>query len=248
MRLKGKTALVTGAAQGFGFGIAETFVREGARVAVLDINGEKAKEAAKAIGRRAFAVTCDVGKAKSVDKAVEKILAKVGRLDIVVNNAGTTHRNKPMTEVTEEEFDRIFAVNVKSIYLMARATVPHFREHGGGVILNIGSTAGLRPRPGLTWYNGSKGAANLISQSMAVELAPDKIRVNAIAPVAGETPLLATFMGEDTPERRKQFTATIPWGRFSTPQDIANAALFLCSDEADMVTGSVLAVDGGRCV
>ena len=248
MRLKGKTALVTGAAQGFGFGIAETFVREGARVAVLDINGDKAKEAAKAIGRKAFAVTCDVGKARSVDKAVEKILAKVGRLDIVVNNAGTTHRNKPMTEVTEEEFDRIFAVNVKSIYLMARATVPHFREHGGGVILNIGSTAGLRPRPGLTWYNGSKGAANLISQSMAVELAPDKIRVNAIAPVAGETPLLATFMGEDTPERRAQFTASIPWGRFSTPQDIANAALFLCSDEADMVTGSVLAVDGGRCV
>lgn len=248
MRLKGKTALVTGAAQGFGFGIAETFVREGARVAVLDINGDKAKEAAKAIGRKAFAVTCDVGKAKSVDKAVEKILAKLGRLDIVVNNAGTTHRNKPMTEVTEEEFDRIFAVNVKSIYLMARATVPHFRQHGGGVILNIGSTAGVRPRPGLTWYNGSKGAANLISQSMAVELAPDKIRVNAIAPVAGETPLLATFMGEDTPERRAQFTASIPWGRFSTPQDIANAALFLCSDEADMVTGSVLAVDGGRCV
>ena len=248
MRLKGKTALVTGAAQGFGFGIAETFVREGARVAVLDINGDKAKEAAKAIGRKAFAVTCDVGKARSVDKAVEKILAKVGRLDIVVNNAGTTHRNKPMTEVTEEEFDRIFAVNVKSIYLMARATVPHFRQHGGGVILNIGSTAGVRPRPGLTWYNGSKGAANLISQSMAVELAPDKIRVNAIAPVAGETPLLATFMGEDTPERRAQFTASIPWGRFSTPQDIANAALFLCSDEADMVTGSVLAVDGGRCV
>ena len=248
MRLKGKTALVTGAAQGFGFGIAETFVREGARVAVLDINGDKAKEAAKAIGRKAFAVTCDVGKAKSVDKAVEKILAKVGRLDIVVNNAGTTHRNKPMTEVTEEEFDRIFAVNVKSIYLMARATVPHFRQHGGGVILNIGSTAGVRPRPGLTWYNGSKGAANLISQSMAVELAPDKIRVNAIAPVAGETPLLATFMGEDTPERRAQFTASIPWGRFSTPQDIANAALFLCSDEADMVTGSVLAVDGGRCI
>lgn len=248
MRLKGKTALVTGAAQGFGFGIAETFAREGARVAVLDLNGDKAKEAAKAIGRRAFAVTCDVGKAKSVDKAVEKILGRVGRLDIVVNNAGTTHRNKPMTEVTEEEFDRVFAVNVKSIYLMARATVPHFREHGGGVILNIGSTAGLRPRPGLTWYNGSKGAANLISQSMAVELAPDKIRVNAIAPVAGETPLLATFMGEDTPERRKQFTASIPWGRFSTPQDIANAALFLCSDEADMVTGSVLAVDGGRCI
>ncbi len=248
MRLKGKTALITGAAQGFGLGIAETFVREGARVAVLDINGDKAKEAARAIGRKAFAVACDVGKGKSVDKAVAKVLAKFGRLDIVVNNAGTTHRNMPMVEVSEEEFDRVFDVNVKSIFLMAKATLPHFREHGGGVILNIGSTAGVRPRPGLTWYNGSKGAANLISKSMAVELAPERIRVNAIAPVAGETPLLATFMGEDTPAKRAQFTATIPWGRLSTPQDIANAALFLCSDEAEMITGSVLAVDGGRCI
>jgi 3-oxoacyl-[acyl-carrier protein] reductase len=248
MRLKGKTALVTGAAQGFGFGIAETFVREGARVAVLDLNGDKAKEAAQAIGRRAFAVTCDVGKGKSVDKAVARVIAKLGRLDIVVNNAGTTHRNMPMTEVTEEEFDRVFAVNVKSIYLMAKAIVPHFREHGGGVILNIGSTAGVRPRPGLTWYNGSKGAVNLLSKSMAVELAPDRIRVNAIAPVAGETPLLATFMGEDTPEKRAQFRASIPWGRLSTPQDMANAALYLCSDDAEMVTGTVLAVDGGRCI
>jgi 3-oxoacyl-[acyl-carrier protein] reductase len=248
MRLKGKTALITGAAQGFGFGIAETFVKEGARVAVLDLNGDKAKEAAKAIGRKAFAVTCDVAKAKSVDKAVARVIAKFGRLDIVVNNAGTTHRNMPMTDVTEEEFDRVFAVNVKSIYLMAKATVPHFREHGGGVILNIGSTAGVRPRPGLTWYNGSKGAVNLLSKSMAVELAPERIRVNAIAPVAGETPLLATFMGEDTPEKRAQFRASIPWGRLSTPQDMANAALYLCSDDAEMVTGTVLAVDGGRCI
>jgi 3-oxoacyl-[acyl-carrier protein] reductase len=248
MRLKGKTALITGAAQGFGFGIAETFVKEGARVAVLDLNGDKAKEAAKAIGRKAFAVTCDVSKAKSVDKAVARVIAKFGRLDIVVNNAGTTHRNMPMTDVTEEEFDRVFAVNVKSIYLMAKATVPHFREHGGGVILNIGSTAGVRPRPGLTWYNGSKGAVNLLSKSMAVELAPERIRVNAIAPVAGETPLLATFMGEDTPEKRAQFRASIPWGRLSTPQDMANAALYLCSDDAEMVTGTVLAVDGGRCI
>ncbi len=248
MRLKGKTALVTGAAQGFGFGIAETFVREGARVALLDLNGDKAKEAAQAIGRRAFAVTCDVAKGKSVEKAVARVIAKLGRLDIVVNNAGTTHRNMPMTEVTEEEFDRVFAVNVKSIYLMAKAIVPHFREHGGGVILNIGSTAGVRPRPGLTWYNGSKGAVNLLSKSMAVELAPDRIRVNAIAPVAGETPLLATFMGEDTPEKRAQFRASIPWGRLSTPQDMANAALYLCSDDAEMVTGTVLAVDGGRCI
>jgi 3-oxoacyl-[acyl-carrier protein] reductase len=248
MRLKGRTALVTGAAQGFGFGIAETFVREGARVAVLDINREKAQEAAKSIGRKAFAIACDVGKAKSVDAAVARVIKRLGRLDIVVNNAGISHRNQPMLDVSEEEFDRVFDVNVKSIFLMAKAVVPHFREHGGGVILNIGSTAGLRPRPGLTWYNGSKGAANLLSKSMAVELAPDRIRVNAIAPVAGETPLLATFMGEDTPERRKAFTSTIPWGRFSTPQDIANAALFLCSDEAEMITGSVLAVDGGRCI
>ena len=248
MRLKGKTALITGAAQGFGLGIAGTFVREGARVAVLDLNGDKAREAAHAIGGDAIAITCDVAKGDSVDKAVAQVLAAFGRLDIVVNNAGTSHRNMPMIDVSEEEFDRVFAVNVKSIYLMAKATVPHFREHGGGVILNIGSTAGVRPRPGLTWYNGSKGAVNLLSKSMAVELAGDRIRVNAIAPVAGETPLLATFMGEDTPEKRAQFRASIPWGRLSTPQDMANAALFLCSDEAEMVTGTVLAVDGGRCI
>ena len=248
MRLQGKTALVTGAAQGFGYGIAETFVREGAKVAVLDIDGAKAEAAASQIGDQAFAVPCDVAKADSVDSAVAEILRQVGRLDIVVNTAGVTHRNQPMLDVSAEEFDRVFAVNVKAIDLMAKAVVPHFREHGGGVILNIGSTAGVRPRPGLTWYNGSKGAANLLSQSMAVELAPDRIRVNALAPVAGETPLLASFMGEDTPERRKAFTSTIPWGRFSTPQDIANAALFLCSDEAEMITGSVLAVDGGRCI
>lgn len=248
MRLAGKTALITGAAQGFGYGIAETFLREGAKVALLDLNADKAEEAARTLGGGAFAVGCDVAIAASVDSAVDQVLGRLGRLDIVVNNAGTTHRNKPMVEVTEEEFDRVFAVNVKSIYLMAKAVVPHFKAQGGGVILNIGSTAGLRPRPGLTWYNGSKGAANLLSQSMAVELAPDRIRVNAIAPVAGETPLLATFMGEDTPEKRAQFKSVIPWGRFSTPQDIANAALFLCSDEAEMVTGTVLAVDGGRCV
>src|ERR671913_502419 len=200
MRLAHKTALVTGAARGFGLGIAETFAREGARVAIL------------------------------------------------VNNAGTSHRNRPMLEVEEAEFDRVFAVNVKSIYLLARAVVPHFRQTGGGVILNIGSTAGIRPRPGLAWYNASKGAVNLLSKSMAVELAPDRVRVNCIAPVAGETPLLATFMGEDTPEKRAAFKATIPWGRLSTPQDIANAALFLCSDEADMITGAVLEVDGGRCI
>lgn len=248
MRLQGKTALVTGGAQGFGLGIAQAFLREGAKVAVLDINGEKAEQAAEGLGEGAIAATCDVGKAASVDAAVAQVLAAFGRLDIVVNNAGISHRNQPMLDVSEEEFDRVFAVNVKSIYLMAKATVPHFRAHGGGVILNIGSTAGVRPRPGLAWYNGSKGAVNLLSKSMAVELAPDRIRVNAIAPVAGETPLLATFMGEDTPEKRAQFRASIPWGRLSTPQDMGHAAVFLCSDEAEMVTGTVLTVDGGRCI
>ncbi|KAA2237621.1 SDR family oxidoreductase [Salinarimonas soli] len=248
MRLANKTALVTGAAQGFGLGIAETFAREGARVALLDLNEEAARRAAETIGRGSIALSGDVSQAADVERAVASAIQAFGHLDILVNNAGVSHRNRPMLEVSEDEFDRVFAVNVKSIYLFARAAVPHFRERGGGVILNIGSTAGIRPRPGLAWYNASKGAVNLLSKSMAVELAPDRIRVNALAPVAGETPLLATFMGEDTPERRAAFRATIPWGRLSTPQDIANAALFLCSDEAEMVTGSVLEVDGGRCI
>jgi 3-oxoacyl-[acyl-carrier protein] reductase len=248
MRLKNKTAIVTGAAQGFGFGIAETYVREGARVCVMDINAEKAREAAKALGRKTFAVACDVGTGRSVERAFIKAIAKLGRLDILVNNAGISHRNQPMLDVTEAEFDRLYDVNVKSVFLTAKAVVPHFRARGGGVIVNIGSTAGIRPRPGLTWYNGTKGAVNLLSKSMAVELAPDRIRVCCIAPVAGETPLLATFMGEDTPEKRAQFRATIPLGRLSTPQDIADAALFLASDEAAMVTGAVLEVDGGRCI
>jgi 3-oxoacyl-[acyl-carrier protein] reductase len=248
MRLQGKTALITGAAQGFGLGIAERFAEEGARVAVVDLQGDKAEAAARAIGRGSIAVRCDVTRADDVNAAAKHAIDAFGHVDIVVNNAGISHRNRPMLEVEEDEFDRVFAVNVKSIYLAARAFVPHFRQRGGGVILNIGSTAGIRPRPGLTWYNASKGAANLVTKSMAVELAPDRIRVVGIAPVAGETPLLATFMGEDTPERRAAFRATIPWGRLSTPADIANAALFLCSDEAEMVTGAVLEVDGGRCI
>jgi 3-oxoacyl-[acyl-carrier protein] reductase len=248
LRLRDKTAIVTGAAQGFGYGMAETFLREGARVALLDINGDAAEKAAHALGGPAKAFRCDVADGEEVVRVTREVIASFGGLDILVNNAGTTHRNRPMLEVGEEEFDRIFAVNVKSIYLFAHAVVPHFRQRGGGVILNIGSTAGLRPRPGLTWYNASKGAVNLLSKSMAIELASDKIRVNAIAPVAGDTPLLASFMGEDTPEKRAAFQATIPWGRLSTAQDIANAALFLCSDEAEMVTGAVLTVDGGRCI
>jgi 3-oxoacyl-[acyl-carrier protein] reductase len=246
-RLQDKVALVTGAGQGFGLGIAECFAREGAKLALVDIQADKAAAVAAGLPG-SLALAADVSSAADVNATVERTVARFGRIDIVVNNAGISHRNRPMLEVDEAEFDRIFAVNVKSIYLYAQAAIPHMRRQGGGVILNIGSTAGIRPRPGLAWYNASKGAVNLLSKSMAVELAPDRIRVNAIAPVAGETPLLATFMGEDTPEKRAAFKATIPWGRLSTPHDIGNAAVFLCSDEAEMVTGDVLQVDGGRCI
>jgi 3-oxoacyl-[acyl-carrier protein] reductase len=248
MRLNGKAALVTGAGQGFGFGIAEAFVREGARVACLDVRGEVAEAAAKRFGASAMALTGDVSNRSDVERVARAAIDALGRVDIVVNNAGTTHRNKPLMEVEEAEFDRIFAVNVKSIFLTAQAFIPHMRAHGGGVFINIGSTAGLRPRPGLTVYNASKGAVHAMTKSMAVELAPDKIRVCALAPVAGETPLLAMFMGEDTPEKRAAFKATVPLGRFSTPQDIGAAALFLASDEANFLTGVVLEVDGGRCI
>jgi 3-oxoacyl-[acyl-carrier protein] reductase len=247
-RLEGKTAIVTGSASGFGRGIAETFVREGARVALVDLDGEAAGSCAQALGSSAIAIRADVAKAADVANAVDATRKAFGTIDILVNNAGTSHRNKPILEVTEDEFDRVFAVNVKSIFFFAQAIIPVMRQQGRGMILNIGSTAGLRPRPGLTWYNGTKGAVHAITKSMAVELAPDRIRVCALAPVAGETPLLGTFMGEDTPEKRKQFIGTIPLGRLSRPDDIANAALFLASDEADMITGVVLEVDGGRCI
>lgn len=249
MRLKGKRALVTGAGSGFGRAIAETYVREGAKVAVLDIDGDAAERVASRIGDHALPITCDVTRGDQVKAAVERTIKALGGLEIVVNNAGVSHKNRPMLEVDEAEFDRVFAVNVKGIFHMAHAAIPHFRQAGGGVIINIGSTAGLRPRPGLAWYNASKGAANMLSKSMAVELAPDRIRVCALAPVMGETALLETFMGmPDTPENRAKFVATIPLGRMSQPRDIANAALWLASDEAGFITGVVLEVDGGRCV
>lgn len=249
MKLQGKVALVTGAASGFGAEIARAYAREGAKVAIFDLNGQGASQVAAEAGNDALAVQGDVTKAKDVNDAVKQIVDRFGRLDIVVNNAGWTHRNKPMLEVTEEEFDRVYAVNVKSLYLMTNAVVPVMRKQGGGVIVNIGSTAGIRPRPGLTWYNGSKGAANLISKSMAVELAPDNIRVNCIAPVIGETALLESFMGvPDTPENRAKFVSTIPLGRMSKPNDIARAALYLASDDSEFITGVILPVDGGRTI
>ena len=248
MRLKDKTAIVTGAGSGFGKGIAMRFAKEGARVGVIDINAEAAREVASQIGNSAFAMEADVSIDGDVSRMVQEALDRWGQLDILVNNAGTTHRNQPMTEVTEEEYERIFAVNVKSVYLGARHIVPVMKKQGFGVILNVASTAGVRPRPGLVWYNTSKGAMMTATKAMAIELAGEKIRVNAINPVAGETGMLHLFMGEDTPEKRAQFISSIPLGRLSLPEDMANAALFLCSDEAEMITGLCMEVDGGRCI
>ncbi|SEM35252.1 3-oxoacyl-[acyl-carrier protein] reductase [Roseovarius azorensis] len=249
MRLEGKRTLVTGAASGFGKCIAETYVREGAKVAVVDLNGDGAKAVAEALGPNAIAVTCDVSKGDQVQAAVDATVKAFGGLDIAVNNAGWTNPNSPLMETDEETFRKIYDINVLSIFHMTKACVPLWRKAEGGVMLNIGSTAGIRPRPGLTWYNSSKGAVNLMSRSLAVELAPDKIRVNCIAPVIGATSLLEQFMGvPDTPENREKFIATIPMGRMSEPRDVANAALYLGSDEAEFITGVVLEVDGGRTV
>ncbi|MCJ2073700.1 glucose 1-dehydrogenase [Methylobacterium sp. J-030] len=247
MRLDGKIAIVTGAGGGFGAGIARRFAEEGARVACLDLDRASAERVAAEIGANALAIGADVGDAGEVEAAVTATCARFGAPHILVNNAGTTHRNKPLLEVTEEEFDRVFRVNVKSIFHFVRAVAPQMRDQGGGVILNVSSTAALRPRPGLTWYNASKGAASLASKSLALELAPWKIRVNALCPVMGATGLLKQFMGvPDTPENCARFIATIPLGRMSEARDIAAAALFLASDEAEFITGVDLPVDGGR--
>lgn len=249
MRLDGKRALVTGAASGFGKGIAEAFIREGAKVAVVDMNEAGARAVAKDLGENAIAVICDVSKGDQVQAAVDATVAAFGGLDIVVNNAGWTNPNSPLMETDEATFRKIYEINVLSIFHMTKTCVPLWRTAGGGVMINIGSTAGIRPRPGLTWYNSSKGAVNLMTRSLAVELAPDKIRVCCIAPVMGATGLLEQFMGmPDTPENRARFIATIPMGRLSEARDIANAALYLASDEADFITGVVLEVDGGRTI
>ncbi len=246
MRLEGRTAVVTGGGSGFGAGIVRKFAAEGARVMVADINIDAATAIAEEVD--GIAQHVDVADGGSVAAMAAAAIDRFDRLDILVNNAGITHKPMPLEDVSEADFDRVMAVNAKSVYLTARHVVPHMKARGAGAILNIASTAGLSPRPGLNWYNASKGWMITATKTMAVELAPAGLRVNALCPVAGETPLLASFMGEDTPEMRAKFLSTIPLGRFSTPKDMGNAAAFLCSDEAGMITGVAMEVDGGRCI
>jgi 3-oxoacyl-[acyl-carrier protein] reductase len=246
MRLRETIAIVTGGGSGMGAAIAETYAREGAHVAVVDVDGDAARRVAAKIGNLAIAIKCDVTKRSDIDAAVVETASKFGGLSVLVNNAGVAHVNKPLLNISEKEFDRVFAVNVKGLFMFTQAVVPLMRGQGG-VIINIGSTAGLRPRPGLSAYNATKGAVHNLTRTLAVELAPDKIRVCAIAPVATDTPLLPTFLGP-APGMREKFIATVPLGRLATAQDIADAALFLVSDEAKFLTGNILEVDGGRCV
>ena len=246
MRLKEKVSIVTGAASGFGKGIAKKFSEEGAKLILADINKDKLEKVSKDLKQDFFHV--DVSNSSSMQKLSEYVLKKYETIDIMVNNAGITHLPKPLEDVTEEEFDKVFSVNSKSVFFCGKFFIPHMKKRKKGSILNIASTAGLSPRPNLNWYNATKGWMITATKTMAVELAPFNVRVNSLAPVAGETPLLKSFLGEDTPERRNAFLSTIPLGRFSTPQDLANSACFLCSEEASMITGSILEVDGGRCI
>ena len=248
MRLQGKVAIITGGASGFGAGIARKFVAEGARVMIPDLNIDMANELAAELGDTVQAIQTNVARDADVATMMQSTLDAFGQIDILINNAGVTHLPAPMEDVTEDDFDKVFAVNCKSVYLTAKYIVPLMRAQGAGAILNVASTAGVSPRPRLNWYNASKGWMNNATKGMAVELAPAGVRVNALNPVAGDTPLLKSFMGEDTPQMRAKFLSTIPLGRFSTPEDMGNAACYLCSDEASMITGVCMEVDGGRCI
>ena len=248
MRMNNKVAIITGGASGFGEGIVRKFVAEGARVVIVDLNIDAANKLANELGENTIAVQADVSLTGEIKKVTDTTIATFNQIDVLVNNAGVTHMPAPMETVTEDDFDRVFSVNAKSVFLTALHIIPIMKKQRHGVILNVASTGGVSPRPNLTWYNASKGWMITATKGMAVELAPSNIRVNAINPVAGETPLLKSFMGEDTPEMRAKFLSTIPIGRFSTPEDMGNAACYLCSDEASMVTGVCMEVDGGRCI
>ena len=246
MRLNNKTAIITGSASGFGKGIAKKFTEEGANLLMVDINSKLLKKVSKNLSQDYF--VADVSKASDFNSLFKYAFKKFNFVDIFVNNAGVTHKPKPMETVTENEFDRVFNVNAKSVYLCGKYFVPKMKKIKRGAILNVASTAGLSPRPNLNWYNASKGWMITATKAMAIELAPHKVRVNAIAPVAGNTPLLKSFMGGNSQKKKQAFLSTIPIGRFSNPQDMGNAACFLCSDESSMITGTVLEVDGGRCI
>ncbi len=252
MRLENKVALITGAGSGFGEGIAKRFSQEGCRVVVNDINpdgGARVVEQIGAAGGEAVFVNADISTSQGWEALVRSAVDAFGEFNIVVNNAGFTHKNQSMFNVSEDDFDRIYSVNVKSLFWSVKNVAPILEKAGGGVMITVASVAGIRPRPGLTWYNGSKASAIITSRSMAVELAPKKIRVNIINPVMGETAMLEDFMGmEDTPENRARFLGTIPLGRLARPDDVANAALYFASDEAELITGACLEVDGGRTV
>ena len=246
MRLKNKIAIITGAASGFGKGIAKKFTEEGARIIMVDINSRLLKNTSKYLKQDYF--IADVSKSSNFKSLTGYVYKKYKTVDIIINNAGITHKPKPMEKVTEEEFDKVLNVNAKSVYYCGKFIIPRMKKQKKGVVLNVASTAGLSPRPKLNWYNASKGWMITATKAMAIELAPYNVRVNAIAPVAGLTPLLKSFMGGNTRKKKQSFLSTIPIGRFSTPQDMGNAASFLCSDEATMITGVVLEVDGGRCI
>ena len=248
MELNKKNIIVTGGASGFGLGIVEKFINNGAKVIIADRNADLAKQEADKLGQKAYSINTDVSNLKSIENLRNEAIKIFGHPDIIANNAGITHMPDFIENISYEEFEKVLNVNVKSVFLMSKAFVPEMKKRKSGVILNIASTAGISPRPRLTWYNATKGWMITATKSLAIELAPFKIRVNAINPVAGETPLLKTFMGEDTPEIRQKFLSTIPLGRFSTPEDMGNAAVFLCSEKASMITGVALEVDGGRCI
>lgn len=252
-RVQDKVAIVTGGASGFGEGIVLRFAEEGACVVIADLNEDKAQALIEKLqgqyGKNRFLfVKTDVSKKEDVQNLVDTTVKQFTRVDIMVNNAGVSHRNQSMLEIDEVMAHLVWQVNVLGIWHSALALIPHFKQQGGGVIINNASSAALRPRPGLTLYNASKAAAVNLTKTMALELAPDHIRVNAVCPVASDTPMLATFMGGDTPELREKFIASVPLGRFSTPQDLAAAVLYLASDEAEFITGVALEVDGGRCI